>query len=115
MSRLNSWRIILLLSGLVYLLSNLYRYTFIEQDLSATLIISLMTIKSLPIALFFPWVLKPNYKASLFLCLILLCYIIIISNSMFLSGSKGAFAIAEGIIICLLFSASFVLGKLHKT
>ncbi len=119
MKKLSTWRIVLVLSLIVYLILNAYAYLSIEdtlnqQSLSTQSALTLLLLKATPIILFFPWLLKPNYKASLFFCMTLLLYFAYCSIKMFAPGLEGQIAIIEGIVLSLLFSAAVVLGKLHK-
>lgn len=114
MKNLTTWRILLLLSLLSFLLNNAYLYFVLENNLSFLSSLVLLLFKSLPLLIFLPWLLKPNYKASLFFCLLLMFYFSFSALAMFEYGSKGNIAILNGIIISALFMSSVVLGKLHK-
>jgi len=114
MKNLKTWRILLLLSYLSYFLNNAYLYFIIESDLSFESSLTVLLIKIIPLLIFLPWLLKPNYKASLFFCLTLMLNFSFSSIAMFNDGIKGYIAILNGIFIVFLFSCSFALGKLHK-
>lgn len=114
MKNLSTWRIVLLLSFLSFLINNSYLYFWLESNLAFLAALVLLLFKSLPLLIFLPWLLKPNYKASLFFCLVLMFYFSFSAIAMFESGSKGNIAIINGVIIACLFSSSVVLGKLHK-
>lgn len=114
MKNLNTWRTLLALSYLSYLINNTYLYFFIETELSISSSLVVIFLKSIPLLVFLPWLIKPNYKASLFFCLLLMLYFSFSAISMFEDGARGAIALINGLIICGLFISSFMLGKLHK-
>jgi len=108
------WKIILNLAFALLIIVNGYVYFIVENKLSVLAAFFILTIKLAPLLAFYPFVIKPNYKASLFFCLLLMGYFIFISMSMFQDGIRGYIAMLEGLILCLLFSAGFALGKSHK-
>jgi uncharacterized membrane protein len=114
MKNLNTWRIFLVLSYLSYLINNAYLYILIETELSISSSLVVIFLKILPLLVFLPWLIKPNYKASLFFCLLLMLYFAFSAISMFEDGIRGYIALLNGLIICGLFVSSFMLGKLHK-
>lgn len=108
------WKIILNLGFLLLILVNGYVYFVLENKLSLQAASFILMFKLLPLLVFYPFIIKPNYKASLFFCLLLMGYFMFTSMAMFEEGLRGTIAIFEGLLLALLFSASFALGKSHK-
>jgi uncharacterized membrane protein len=114
MKNLKTWRRILLLTFIGYFANNAYLYFVIETQLTPLPSLVILIFKVTPLIIFIPWLLKPNYKASLFFCLLLMLYFAFSTMTMFESGTKAYIAIIDGLLLCVLFSAGFILGKLHK-
>lgn len=114
MKNLNTWRFILLISFLSFIANNAYLYFILENQLSFPASLVVLVLKSMPLLIFLPWLLQPNYKASLFFCLLLMFYFAFSAIGMFEQNIKGNIALLDGVFIICLFTSSFILGKLHK-
>lgn len=114
MSVTTLWKLILNLAFLLLFILNGYVYFMLENSLSVQATLFVLSVKMLPLVIFYLFMIKPNYKASLFFCLILMLYFVFVSLAMFEEGARGYLAMFEGLLLCVLFSASFALGKSHK-
>ncbi len=111
--KLKRWRSIFLGSFAAYLCNNFYLYFGVAHTLSLVSILALLALKVLPLLAFFPWLLKPNYKAALGFSCLLCFYFVFTALAIFQEGIRGQLALIETLIFSVLFWSAFKLGKLH--
>jgi uncharacterized membrane protein len=108
------WRTILQAAFVALIVLNSFIYFLLETEIGFLTATFVVVIKLLPLVLFYPALVKPNYKASLFFCLLLMLYFIFAVLTAFEGQTRGMLATGEAVILVILFSASFALGKMHK-
>ena len=111
--KLTFWRSVFFLALFFYFLNNLVLYFGVAEKLSMLSITGLLAIKLIPLLALSPSVVKPNFKAAIAFCCLLLFYFIFTADALFQEGYRRLLGITEALIFAGLFWSAFKLGKLH--
>ena len=111
--KITFWRSVFFLAFFLYCINNLTLYFAVAKNLSLLSITGLLAVKTLPLIAFIPWLIKPNFKAAIAFCCLLLFYFSFTAVAMLQEGSRSLLAISEAVIFAALFWSAYKLGKLH--